>query len=67
MHFIKLKKKKKKKKNKKKHTRLFATDYLQYLLRSGVNDFWQWGIKYLSIQVSYTTFLLKFLIYNILF
>lgn len=34
-----------------KHTRLFATDYLQYLLRSGVNDFWDWGIRYLSIQL----------------
>lgn len=34
-----------------KHTRLFATDYLQYLFRSGVNDFWQWGIKYLSLQL----------------
>jgi len=34
-----------------KHTRLFATDYLQYLFRSGVNDFWDWGIRYLSIQL----------------
>jgi len=34
-----------------KHTRLFATDYLQYLFRSGVNDFWEWGIRYLSIQL----------------
>ncbi|OUM70128.1 hypothetical protein PIROE2DRAFT_37632, partial [Piromyces sp. E2] len=34
-----------------KHTRLFATDYLQYLFRSGVNDFWEWGINYLSIQL----------------
>jgi len=34
-----------------KNTRLFATDYLQYLYRSGVNDFWEWGIKYLSLQL----------------
>lgn len=34
-----------------KHTRLFATNYLQYLLRTGVKDFWNWGIRNLSIQL----------------
>ncbi|KAJ3087070.1 hypothetical protein HK102_011873 [Quaeritorhiza haematococci] len=34
-----------------KHMRLFTTNYLRYLLRTGTQDFWDWGIRMLVMQL----------------